>query len=432
MAAKKKNRILLYLGGAVVLLIVIAIVFKKNTSHGLKVETSRVTKRTIMQKVSASGKIYPEVEVIIIPEISGEITKLYVEEGDTVKKGSVLVDINPDIYQDAVERAHATVLSAQAALANAKAREAEVLAKFENAKLDYKRNQSLYNQKVISDADFEAAETAYKVAQAQHHSAMESTNAAKYNVQSARATYREAKNNLSKTRVYAPMGGIVTALNIEEGKVVGGIAQFAATEMMRVSNLNEMEAQVEVSENDILNISLKDTAEIEVEAYPDRNFKGIVSEISSSANSQASLSNDQATNFTVKIRILPESYRDLLSSKQTQHVFLPGMSCSVEIISKRASSVLSLPIECITVREDLSKNDSTSSGENQEYVFLIDGGKANIKAVKSGIQDDEFIEITQGLEEGEEVISGPYTAIHKLLKPGDSVKKSAINKAEKN
>ncbi len=432
MAAKRKNRMLLYLGGAVILLIIIALVFKKNSGHGIKVETSKVEKRTIVQKVSASGKIYPEIEVVIIPEISGEITTLYVEEGDSVQKGDALVDINPDIYQNAVERAHAAVLSAKAALANAKAREAEAVARFENAKLDFKRNKTLYEQKVISDADIESAETAFKVAEAQLTSATESTNGAKYNVQSSLATYGEAKNNLSKTTVFSPMSGVVTALNVEEGKVVGGIAQFAATEMMRVSNLNEMEAQVEVSENDILNISLHDTAEIEVEAYPDRIFKGIVSEISSSAISSSGLSNDQATNFTVKIRILPESYKDLLSEMKTQHIFLPGMSSSVEIISDRAANVLSVPIECITVREDLSEQDSVKNekNENQEFVFINDHGKAAIKEVMSGIQDDEFIEILEGLEEDEELISGPYTSIHKLLKPGDPVTSTTKERVE--
>ncbi len=425
MAKKKKNKLIYWLSGAVLLLIILVIIFKKDNSNGTKVTTSKVERRTIIEKVSASGKIYPEVEVVIIPEISGEIVKLYVDEGDSVQKGDPLVDINPNIYQDAVERAEAAVLAAQARLANSKARYSQAQAQFEKAKLDYDRNKQLFDQKVISQADFDAAETAFKVAQAEMESALQTVNADRYNVMSAKATLREARNNLTKTTVFAPMSGIVTGLAVEEGKVVGGIAQFAATEMMRISNLHEMEARVDVSENDILNVRINDTAEIEVEAYPDRKFMGLVYEISSSANTQGALSSDQATNFTVKIRLLPESYQDLIDAGNNSFPFLPGMSTSVEIITQRVKDALSIPIECVTVREDLGiDSDSTKTApvKNQEYVFLVESGKAKVTPVKTGIQDDEYIEILSGLEEGAEVISGPYNVVHQLLREGDPVR----------
>lgn len=436
MAKKKKSSKWLYiLIGVVILLIIIALFFKKK-SNAISVRVQEAETRTIVEKVSASGKIYPEVELIIVPEISGEIISLFIEEGDSVLKGEPLAKINPDIYQDAVERAEASVFTAKANLGNMNARKAQAKASFEQAKLDYNRNKKLYDDNVISQAEWEAAEAAYNIANAELDAATESVNSASYTVKSAEATYREAKNSLNKTTVYAPMTGIVSSLSVEEGKVVGGIAQLAVTEMMRIANLDEMEARVEVSENDILRIQIGDTAEIEVEAYDDRIFLGIVSQISSSANQQ--LSSEQATNFTVKIRMLKESYADIMDVSANRFPFLPGMSTSVEIITDRARNALSIPIESVTTREKKATTDSLGTKESdkdeeeiREIVFVLDGEKVREQEVSSEIQDDRYIHISKGLEPGDKVVYYPYSVVHRTLKDGDAVSVEAeSNKKE--
>ena len=288
MARKRKIPIYVWLLLVLVVLIIIAIAVK-GKNRGTEVETAKAQKRTIVEKVAASGKIYPEVEVVVIPEIAGEIIDLFVDEGDSVRKGDKLVKINPNIYEDAVNRADAAVLTARANLGNATARMKQSEAQMQQAELQYNRQKKLYDEKVISAAEFENSETQYNVAQQELSAAKESVNAAKFQVQSAEASLQEARTNLNRTTVFAPMSGIITSLNVEEGKVVGGISTFAATEMMRVSNLEKMEARVDVSENDILRIHIGDTALIEVEAYSDREFKGIVTQISSSANRTSAL-----------------------------------------------------------------------------------------------------------------------------------------------
>lgn len=419
----KGTRRLLIVIGIVIGLAVIWAVMKGGGSATIEVKTEKVTKRTIIERVSASGKIYPEVEVVIIPEISGEVTDVFVEEGDSVKKGDQLIRINPDIYRESVERARAAVLSAQAGQENAKAMASQAKARHANAQLEFNRSKSLYDQGVISKTEFEAAGLAFEVSQAETESAAQNISAAQYNVMSAQATYKEMRSNLGKTTVFAPMDGIVSLLNVEEGKVVGGIAQFAATEVMRIADLSNMEARVEVSENDILRIGIGDTAEVEVEAHTDRRFIGVVSQISSSANAAAALMTEQATNFTVRIRLLPESYIDLVDAENREFPFLPGMSASVEIISDRVSDVLSVPIESVTARADIF-GDTTEVDEDdlKEYVFLLEENRAIAKEVSSGIQDDKHIMIKSGLSENQEVISGPYDAIHESLENEKRVK----------
>ena len=433
------RKLIIGLVAVVVILLVLAIIFGGKRSSGLEVKTQESANRTIIEKVSASGKIYPEIEVAIIPEISGEIIQLYVEEGDSVRKGDPLVKINPNIYQDALERARAAVLSATANLGNAKARAAQAKAQLERSRQDFQRSQRLYNDKVISKSDFEAAETNYNIARAELDAANESANAAAYNVQSAQASYKEMQNNLGKTLVYSPMTGVVSMLNVEEGKVVVGVAQMAVTEMMRIANMDEMEARVDVSENDILRIKVGDTAEIEVEAYNNRTFLGIVTQISSSANSRAALTTEQATNFTVKIRLLSSSYADLVDLRKKKFPFLPGMSATVEIITDRAPNVLTVPIEAVTIRDDdkkagdkdddededrPKKDDSKRKEEIKEYVFVYENGKAVRKEVETGIQDDRYIQIKKGLQAGEEVIYSPYSTVHRTLADGDKVERT--------
>lgn len=425
MAKKRTNRIIIILVLAIVALLIIAVVFKRGGS-GFEVETQPAEARTIIEMVSASGKIYPEDEVVIIPEIAGEVIALYVQEGDSVRKDDKLAKINPDIFEDALKRAEAAVLTAKANLGNAKARAAQAKAQLERARLDFNRSKQLLADQVIAQAEFDAAQANYNVAEAEQEAAKESVNAAQFNVQSAEATLQETKNNLVRTTVYAPMDGIVTSLDVEEGKVVGGISTFAATEMMRVSNLDVMEAQVEVSENDILRITIGDTALIEVEAYDDRTFKGLVTQISSSADNALQLSSDQATNFTVKIQILKSSYQDLIDQKGAKFPFLPGMSAAVDIITTTKDNVLTIPIEAVTTRTPKQLNDSTlkdsKADDLMEVVFVADEqGKAKAVPVKTGIQDDQYIEILEGIADGDEIITGPYTTVQRTLQKGTSL-----------
>lgn len=422
---KKKRPVIAILIVAVILLIVAAIFFKKGDG-GIEVEVTKPEKRTITEMVSASGKIYPEDEVAIIPEIAGEIIELMVQDGDSVQRDDVLVRINPDIFQDALKRTEAAVLTAKANLGNTKARAAQARAQYERARLDFGRQQQLFEQQVISKAEYDAAEAAFKVAEAELEAGDESVKAATFQVQSAEATLQEARNNLARTTVYAPMAGIVTGLNVEEGKVVGGINTFSATEMMRISDLSAMEVRVDVSENDILRISVGDTALIEVEAYDDREFKGIVTQISSSAtNANRQLTTETATNFTVRIRLLESSYADLLNPEKGQFPFLPGMSASVDIITQVKTEALSIPIEAVTTRTPKQIGDTTGMEVKNDLVEVVFGlhedNTVRPILVKTGIQDDKYIEVLEGIAEGETIISGPYTTVQRTLQRSDKV-----------
>ncbi len=422
----KQKKIIIVLVVVLVIVVLIA-ALKGGRSGAMNVETDKVQKREIVATVSASGKIYPVEEVAIIPEIAGEVIKLYVEEGDSVKEGDLLARINPNLYEDAVRRAEASVLTARANLGNAKARYQMSLAQFKRSESDYNRQKNLHDQGVISDAEYEAALANYEVAKSELKGAEESVEAAKYGVQSAEASLQESKNNLARTLIYSPMNGIVTGLNVEEGKVVGGINTFAATEMMRVSNLNDMEVRVEVNENDVLNINLGDTALIDVEAYDDREFMGIVTQISSSAANTGSqqLTTEQVSNFTVKIYFLPSSFTDISQKVKGKFPFLPGMSATTDIITERKKDILAVPIEAVTTRKideaDSTKQRSSLEEDFKEVVFLVKNGKAVMQMVKTGIQDDRFIEIVEGLNEGDIIAIGPYTTVQQLLDDGDKV-----------
>jgi HlyD family secretion protein len=408
-----------------------------------KVATEKVTKRTIVEVVSANGKIAPEFEVKLSPDVSGEIIELYVKEGDLIKKGQLLAKINPEIYLSNYDRTIAALNTSQANLANAKARLAQVKSQFVNAKSSFDRNEKLHIQKAISDAEFETSKANYEVALAEVEAAEESIKASAFNVKSAEAGVKESKENLSKTSIYAPVEGTVSKLNIEKGERVAGASQFGSgTEILRIANLLTMEVKVSVNENDIVRVTLNDTAFVEVDAYQNRKFKGIVTEISTSANT-VGVSADQVTNFEVKIRILPDSYKDLIASnKPNDSPFRPGMSATVDIRTESVTNVLTLPIQAITSRADTTKTaaqkekveKTEASGDNgsetkkkievaQEYVFLYDKGVAKMLKVKTGIQDNTYIQITEGLKEGQEIITAPYRAVSKKLKEGDKVKK---------
>ena len=382
-----------------------------------EVTVSEVKQMSIEETVIASGKIQPEVEVKISSEVSGEIIELPIEEGDTVKKGDLLIRINPDIYLASVNRSRAALNSAKAAVASSKAQ-------FVEAKNNFERNQKLFKQNVISQAEFDAIKRAYDVGQLNIESAQ-------YQLASAEATYREAQDNLSRTTIYAPQSGTVSVLNSEVGERVVGTAQMAGTEIARIANLENMEVLAEVNENDIIRVELGDTATIEVDAYLDKEFKGVVTEIANSARLTAGAGLDQVTNFEVKVRILKSSYESLLKEGQ-QSPFRPGMTASVEIKTRKKDDVLSVPIEAVTTRSDTSTKaksykigrETTDEEEKKDYevVFLYEEGKATLQVVKTGIQDDENIEITTGLSEGQKVITGPYSLVSKKLVNGDDVK----------
>lgn len=440
MAPGKKissKRKLWFVIGAVALVVVLIVVAinKGQGTSGIKVVTGKVQKRTITETVSANGKIQPAVDIKISPYISGEVIELYVREGDEVKKGDLLAKIDPEIYISSYERAGANLSSQKANLSNAKARLAQAEAQFINAKLSFERNKKLHEQDVISDADFDASKANYETARAEVEAAKQSVNSAEYAIKSAEASLKEARENLTKTSVTSPNDGTVSRLSVEAGERVTGASQFSSgTEIMRIANLNAMEADVEVNENDIVRVSLGDTCEIEVDAYLNKKFLGEVVEIATSANTEG-VSADQVTNFDVKIKVFPGSYADLIpEGKRNFSPLRPGMSATVEIQTETASNKLTVPIQAVTTRKDTSESREFSAPQEegdenalidedmQEVVFLFVDGKATLQAVTTGIQDDKYIVVTEGLEHGQEIITGPYRAVSKQLKDGDEVK----------
>jgi HlyD family secretion protein len=431
---------------AVVAIIVVAAIIKGKGNEGTNVATEKVVKRTIIQTVSSNGKIQPEKDIKISPYISGEVVELYVKEGNQVKKGDLLAKIDPEIYISQFDQSEASVNTQKANLANSKARLAQLKAQFENARLTYDRQEKLYKQNVISKAEFDQAESAYQVAQAQVTAGEEDIKASGFMVKNSEASLKRSREDLTRTAIFAPNDGTVSKLSVLQGERVTGASQFSSgTEIMRIANLNEMEAQVQVNENDIVRVSMGDTALIEVDAYLNRKFKGIVTEIATSANTTG-VSVDQVTNFNVKIHLLKEFYKDLLIGKEVNFSpFRPGMSCTVEIQTEIAENTLTVPIQAVTTRiakDSLDKinekNKTKKEGGNdevevvstakknekiQECVFVLRDGTAKKIDVKTGIQDNTYIQITTGLKAGDEIITAPYSAVSKLLKDGDKVKK---------
>ena len=438
----------------VVALLVVLMLKNCSSSKATSVTTEKCEKRNITESVSANGKIQPEVEVKISSDVSGEIVELLVKEGDRVKKGDLLCKINPLIYESSLNRMQATLDGTKAGLANSKARAQQVKAAFANTEAIYLRNKKLFEQKAISQSDYDAAKAAYDGALADVKGADDNVDAAEFNVKSTAASLKEANDNLAKTNIYSPVNGTVSKLNKEKGERVVGTAQMEGTEIMRLANLNEMEVNVDVNENDIVRVHNGDTSLIEVDAYLDRKFKGIVTEIANSANTTG-VTAEQVTNFTVKIRILQESYADLFNAEKSNAPFRPGMSATVDIQTKKAFNVISVPIQSVTTRSDSTEykkkavNQKPEEGQdgivvndaknksNDDYkdlikidecVFLMADGKAKLVKVKTGIQDNNYIEIVQGVKPGDEVISGPYGAVSKMLKEGSEVKK--VDKSE--
>ena len=419
--SKKKIYILV---GVVVTLIIVLVTLKSKGIIGgnddsKQVETSKVDEITIIETVSATGKIQPEIEVKISSEVSGEIIALPIKEGQVVKKGDLLLKINPDLYTSGYNRTVSNLSGTKAGLSQADAT-------FKEAKASYDRSKTLFDKGIISRSDWDKAIAAFEGAKANKESAY-------YNVQSANATVKEAKDNLGRTTIYAPADGTISSLDVELGERVLGTQQMTGTELLRVANLNNMEVEVDVNENDIVKINIGDSTKIQVDAYLKKEFKGIVTSISNSAS--AATTADQVTNFKVKVRILKESYQDLLEGKPaTYSPFRPGMTATVDIITERKEKVIGVPISAVVIKSDTTATKSyeiKDEGEDKkvvpkndkkfECVFVKVGNKAKIRIVKTGIQDDTNIEVTAGLKKGDIVIVGPYTTVTKDLNSGDKV-----------
>lgn len=419
-----KKTIYILSGSALVLVVALLALSKMRVigsqKKGTEVDIALVNEMTIIETVSATGKIQPEIEVKISSEVSGEIIALPIKEGQVVKKGDLLVKINPDLYTSGFNRSVSNLSGTKAGLSQADA-------SFKEAKSNYDRSKTLFDKGIISKSDWDKAVASFEVAKATKESAY-------YNVQSASATVNEAKDNLGRTTIYAPADGTISMLNVELGERVLGTQQMAGTEILRVANLNNMEVEVDVNENDIVKINIGDAAKVEVDAYLKKEFTGVVTSISNSASSD--LTADQVTNFKVKIRIQKESYQDLLVGKPaTYSPFRPGMTATVDIITTRKERVLGVPISAIVVKSDTAavekmtvddiekkeKQPVSKSDQKYECVFVKSGDKVKISVIKTGIQDDTNIEVISGLKKGETIIIGPYTTVTKDLNSGDRV-----------
>ena len=419
-----KKTIYILSGFALVLVVALLALSKMGVigsqKKGTEVDIALVNEMTIIETVSATGKIQPEIEVKISSEVSGEIIALPIKEGQVVKKGDLLVKINPDLYTSGFNRSVSNLSGTKAGLNQADA-------SFKEAKSNYDRSKTLFDKGIISKSDWDKSVASFEVAKATKESAY-------YNVQSASATVNEAKDNLGRTTIYAPADGTISMLNVELGERVLGTQQMTGTEILRVANLNNMEVEVDVNENDIVKIDIGDAAKVEVDAYLKKEFKGVVTSISNSASSD--LTADQVTNFKVKIRIQKESYQDLLVGKPaTYSPFRPGMTATVDIITTRKEQVLGVPISAIVVKsdttavkeikvDDLEKKEKqpvSKSDQKYECVFIKVGDKVKIRVIKTGIQDDTNIEIISGLKKGETIIIGPYTTVTKDLNSGDRI-----------
>ncbi|OGX90411.1 efflux RND transporter periplasmic adaptor subunit [Hymenobacter coccineus] len=447
----KNNRLLYSLVALVLVLLVGFVVAKKQgwvgKPAGTEVLVETAGPASITEKVSASGKVQPETEVKISPDVSGEIIALYVQEGDSVKKGQLLLRIRPDNYQAQVSLQSAQVGTQRANVGQADARLKQLIATAKQTELTYRRNASLYKQKVISQSDYEASQAAYNASQEEINSARQSIRAAQSTVTAASASLEEARKNLNKTTIYAPVSGTVSKLNVKKGERVVGTTQMAGTEIMRIANLNNMEVRVSVNENEVTNVNLGDSVEVDVDAYASRNekFRGVVTNIANTAKD--ALTAEAVTEFEVRIRLLPESYRHLVRVAKGQTIvpFRPGMTASVDIITERKAHVLSVPLFAVTTRSDsavatvegpnggggmgraggtatlVGPKTSTDKPAIQEVVFVVKDGKAVLTPVKTGITDSKNIEILSGVAAGTPVVTGPFRAVAKELKDGGRV-----------
>lgn len=452
MAKKKKsNKWLFYLLGAIGLIIVFLVVGKSagwiGKPNEIKVTLAEAKRVSITEKVSASGMVQPVVEVKLSPEVSGELIQLAVEEGDSVQQGQVLSKIRPDNFIAALEQSRASLNTQRANQASSAAALSRARATYQRAKLDFERQKRLWDEKVISEADWQLAEQNYEVAKNDLKSAEEQLEAARFVVKSSEASLSQAQENLRRTTIIAPMSGIVSKLNVEQGETVLGTQQFQGTEIMRIADLNQMEVRVNVNENDIIRVSIGDTVVIDVDSYSymDKEFSGLVTAIANTANDKASV--DAVTEFEVRIKILNSSYRDLVK-EGNKYPFRPGMTASVEIITNQKDNVLSVPLAAVTTRipgqekkdqrddtgeqEESQNNVPGNDDEVKEVVFVEQEGMAKMREVETGISDYENIEIIEGVAEGEKVVSGPFLVVSKRLENDDMITDEDGKKRRKN
>ncbi|MBB3055040.1 efflux RND transporter periplasmic adaptor subunit [Mucilaginibacter gotjawali] len=438
---KTTKYILISLGAVILILILLKVTGVIGKPDVTQVATEKAAVRDINETVSASGKIKPHIEVKISPEVSGEVVELPIKEGDVVKKGQLLCKIRPDILQSQYDRAEAANNTQKASIGNAKQMLAQSQATFDNQASIYKRDKALYDNKVITTAEFEAAKASYDGAKAALEAAKQNVIGSTYGLAQSQASVKEAADNLIKTNIYSPVDGVVSKLGIQKGERVLGTQQFAGTEIMTISDLSQLDVNVDVNENDINRIQLGDSSKIQVDAFLGKTFTGVVSEIGSSAN-VVGTNADQVTNFTVKVRISPASYQNLLiKSAENPNPFRPGLTATVDINTNHAKA-LSVPIQSVTTREqkkmvttvnsDNSTNTSTTDDNStktkiaavvKEYVFVYNAGKVKQVQVTTGIQDDSYIQVLSGLKDGDEVVSAPFATIAKILNDGMVVKK---------
>jgi HlyD family secretion protein len=426
--------------GVLIAVLVLVKVFGKSKENGIRVTVEKAQVRTIVETVSATGKVYPEVEVPISPDISGEVTELNVQEGDSVRKGQMLARIYADIYSSQRDEAAARVAQAQATVANSEASLNALKVQLEQDRVSYERNKNLFDQKVISRSEFEVFETRYRTSQANYNAAQQNIRSLQAGAMGSRSTLEMANKNLGRTTIVAPMNGVITSLKVKKGQKVVGTAQMAGTEMMMVADLARIEVRVEVGENDIVKVNVGDSADVSVEAYNNRKFRGVVTKIASSttAGGMAAAANNDVTNYLVHIRLDPASYGDLQSAGK-RFVFRPGMNASADIRTKRKEGIITVPIGAVAARgagseettddarkQASKKNDdaeaAVSSDALEEVVFVVGAdGAVQKRVVTTGIQNINHIEITGGLKAGEEVVTGPYTAVSNTLKSGKKV-----------
>ncbi|MDB5139559.1 MAG: efflux transporter periplasmic adaptor subunit [Mucilaginibacter sp.] len=432
---KTTKYILISLGVLIVLLVIAKATGMIGKPQITQVATEKTTVRDIVETVSASGKIKPHVEVKISPEVSGEVVELPIKEGEVVKKGQLLCKIRPDILKSELDRAQAQYNTQKASIGNTKQMLKQSQATFDNQASIFKRDKALYQNKVITTAEYEAAKASYDGAEAALEAAKQNVIGSTYGLAQSQASVKEAGDNLIKTTIYSPVDGVVSKLSIQKGERVLGTQQFAGTEIMTISDLDQLDVNVDVNENDINRIQLGDSSKIEVDAFLGKNFTGVVTEIGSSAN-VVGTNADQVTNFTVKVRISPASYKNLLiKSAANPSPFRPGLTATVDINTNHTKS-LSVPIQAVTTREqkkvtakpsdqkdDDNNNKPQIAAPEKEYVFVYKAGKVKQVMVTTGIQDDSYIQILSGLKSGDEVVSAPFATISKTLSDGMMVEK---------
>jgi HlyD family secretion protein len=442
------KKLIWFIASLLVIILVLVILKVKGVigkEEGIKVSVEKVGKHTITETVTASGKIYPEIEVKMSSDISGEIVELNVQEGDSVRKGQQLAKIYADIYSNQRNQAAAQVNQQEAMVENSNAQLPGLKATMDAAQAQYDRQKTLLAQKVISLSEFETATTGLRTAEASYNAALQNVHSNLAAVSSAKANLAIQAENVSRTTITSPLSGVVSLLSVKKGERVVGNSMMAGTEMMRVADMSKIEAIVDVGENDIPKVHLGDSAIVEVDAYNNRKFKGIVTQIASSivasAAATAGSSTNDVTNYKVHIRLDPASYQDLMDNKRPKSlVFRPGMTANADIQTTTHKDVLSVPINAVTTREKVAGSTAaakdkkpvedangdvktaSTTGDLDEVVFLLQPDKSVKQvSVKTDVQDINNIEIVSGLNQGEEVVTGPYGTVSKILNNGTKV-----------